>query len=87
MHGIHNVKVALAVINPLKSNDAYMGRTAPLTSRHCILDIYSTDIRTEYFKRAAHSPFFFSSKFLLFHNANLFGSCIIRILHTECSKI
>ena len=32
--------------------------TAPLTSRCCILHIYSTSIRTEYFKRAAHSPFF-----------------------------
>jgi len=40
----------------------------------------------EYFKHAAHSPFF-SSKCHLFHNATLFGSCIIRILHTECAKI
>ena len=32
-------------------------RTAPLTSRCCILYIYSTNIRTEYFKHAAHSPF------------------------------
>jgi len=23
----------------------------------------------------------------LFHNANLFGSCIIHILYTECDKI
>ena len=36
----------------------YMCRTAPLTSRCCILYIYSTNIRTEYFKHAAHSPFF-----------------------------
>ena len=35
-----------------------MCRTAPLTSRCCILYIYSTNIRTEYFKHAAHSPFF-----------------------------
>jgi hypothetical protein len=35
-----------------------MGRTAQLTSRHCILNIYSTNIRTEYFKYAALSPFF-----------------------------
>jgi len=34
----------------------------------------------------AHSPFF-SSKFRLFHNVTLFGSCIIHILHTECAKI
>ena len=44
--------------NPLKPNDAYIGRTAPLTSRRCILYIYSTNICTEYFKHAAHSPFF-----------------------------
>ena len=30
---------------------------------------------------------FFSSKCSLFHNANLFGSCIIHILYTECAKI
>jgi len=59
-------------INPLKPNDLYIGRTAPLTSRRCILYIYSTNIRTEYFKHAAHSPFFFSSKCRLFHNATLF---------------
>ena len=29
----------------------------------------------------------FSSKCSLFHNANLFGSCIIRILYTGCAKI
>jgi hypothetical protein len=45
-------------INPLTPNDPYMGRTAPLTSRLCILYIYSTNIRTIYFKHAAHSPFF-----------------------------
>ena len=33
-------------------------RTAPLTSISCILYTYSTNIRTEYFKHAAHSPFF-----------------------------
>ena len=64
-----------------------MGRTAPLTSKHCILYIYSTNIGTEYFKHALHSPFFFSSKYSLFHNANLFGSCIIHILYTGCAKI
>ena len=30
---------------------------------------------------------FFSSKCSLFHNANLFGSCIIHISYTECAKI
>jgi hypothetical protein len=42
----------------LTPNGHFSGRTAPLTSRRCILYIYSTNIRTEYFKHAAHSPFF-----------------------------
>jgi hypothetical protein len=45
-------------VNPLTPKNPYMGRTAPLTSRRCILYIYSTNIRTEYFKHAAPSPFF-----------------------------
>jgi hypothetical protein len=39
-------------INPLAPSDPYMGRTAQLTSRRCILNIYSTNIPTEYFKHA-----------------------------------
>ena len=74
-------------LNRLKPNDPYMGRTAPLTSKRCILYIYSTNIGTEYFKHALNSPFFFSSKCSLFHNANLFGSCITHILYTGCAKI
>ena len=74
-------------INRLKPNDTYIGRTAPLTSKRCILYIYSTNIGTEYFKLAQYSPFFSSSKCSLFHNANLFGSCIIHILYTGCAKI
>ena len=45
-------------INPLTPNDPYSGRTAPLTSKRCILYIYSTNIGTEYFKRGMYSPFF-----------------------------
>ena len=30
---------------------------------------------------------FFSSKCSLFHNYNVFGSCIIHILYTGCAKI
>jgi len=48
--------------------------------------IFSTNISTEYFKHAAHSPFF-SSKCRLFRKATFFGSCIIHILQTECVKI
>ena len=35
-------------INPLMPNELYRGRTAPLTSKRCILYIYSTNIGTEY---------------------------------------
>ena len=47
-----------SVINPLTPNDPYRGRTAPLTSKRCILYIYSTNISTEYFKHGVYSPFF-----------------------------
>ena len=39
-------------------NDDYSGRTAPLTSKRCILYIYSTNTDTEYFKHGIYSPFF-----------------------------
>jgi len=76
-----------ARLNLLTPNDDYSGRTAPLTSKHCILYIYSTHIGTEYFKRGIYSPFFSSSKCSSFHNSNVFGSCIIHILYTGCAKI
>jgi len=41
------------IVNTLKPNDLYMCRTAQLISRCCILYIYSTNIRTEYFKYGA----------------------------------
>ena len=46
-------------INPLTPNDQYRGRTAWLTSKRCILYIYSTNIGTEYFKHGIYSPCFF----------------------------
>jgi hypothetical protein len=63
---LHNVGMLLSYshtittvdINHLTPNGHFSGRTAPLTSRRCILYIYSTNIRTENFKHAAHSPFF-----------------------------
>jgi len=74
-------------VNPLAPNDPYRGRTAPLTSKRCILYIYSTNIGTEYFKHGIYSPFFSSSKCSLFQNSNVFGSCINHILYTVCAKI
>ena len=44
---------AFASFNLLKPNDIYICRTAALTSRRYILNIYSTNIHTEYFKHAA----------------------------------
>ena len=45
-------------LNPLTPNDQDNGRTAPLTSKRCILYIYSTNIGTEYFKHGIKSPFY-----------------------------
>jgi len=47
-------------LNLLTPNDDYSGRTAPLTSKCCIVYIYSTKTGTEYFKHGTYSPFFFS---------------------------
>ena len=44
--------------NTLTPNDAYRGRTAPLTSKCYILYIYSTNTGTEYFKHGIYCPFF-----------------------------
>ena len=43
--------------NPLTPNEHYSGRTAPLTSKRCILYIYSINTGTEYFKHGIYSPF------------------------------
>jgi len=45
------------LINPLTPNDHYKDRSAPLTSKRCILYIYSTIIGTECFKHGIYSPF------------------------------
>jgi len=74
-------------INPLKLTDPYSGCTAPLTSKRCILYIYSTRIGTEYFKHDIYSPFFPLQNAVLFHNSNVFGSSIIHVLYTGCAKI
>jgi len=82
-----NLSTWISVVNPLTSNDHYRGRTAPLTSKRCILYIYSTNIGTEYFKHGIYSMIFFSSICSLFHNSNVFVSCIIHILYAGCDKI
>ena len=49
---------SVSLINPLTPNFHCGGRTAPLTSKRCILYIYSTHIGTEYFKHGIYSLFF-----------------------------
>jgi len=46
------------IVNPLTPNDSHSGCTAPLTSKRCILYIYSTNIDTEYFKHSIYSSSF-----------------------------
>jgi len=73
--------------NPLTPNDPYRGRTAPLTCKVAFYIFIQQNIGTEYFKHGTYTPFFPSSKCSLFHNSNVFGSCIIHILYTGCAKI
>ena len=79
------------IINPLAPNDiyiyVYICRAAQLTSRRCILNIYSTNILTEYFNMLHISLFFLSSRCRLFHNTTFFGSCKNHILNTGCANI
>ena len=55
-----------------------MGRTAPLTSKRCILYIYSTNINTEYFKHALYSPFFSLQNAVCF----IMLTCLVPVLFT-----
>ena len=55
---LHQFWSSCCFFNPLTPNDLYMSRTVPLTSKHCILYIYSRNVGTEYFKHALYSPFF-----------------------------
>ena len=55
-----------------------MGRTAPLTSKRCILYIYSTNIGTEYFKHALYSPSFSLKNAVCF----IMLTCLVPVLFT-----
>ena len=70
--------VAVHLINRLTPNDPYTGRTAPLTSKRCILYIYSTNISTECFKRALYSPFFYLQNAVCF----IMLTCLVPVLFT-----
>ena len=73
----------ILVINPLTPNDHYRGRTVPLTSKRCILYIYSTNIGIEYFKHGIHSPF------LSLQNAVCFIvlTYLVPVLFTFCMQV
>jgi len=71
------------LLNPLTPNDHYSDRTAPLTSKRCILYIYSTNIGPEYFKHGIFSRFFLNA--VGFNNSKVFVSCIIDNLYTGCA--
>ena len=66
------------VVNRLTPNDPYMGCTAPLTSKLCILYIYSTNVGTEYFKHALYSPFFSLQNAVCF----MMLTCLVPVLFT-----
>ena len=68
----------ITYINPLTPNDLYMSRTAPLTSKRCILYIYSTNVGTEYFKHALYSPFFPLQNAVCF----IMLTCLVPVLFT-----
>ena len=83
---IHGASFKQNFINLLTPNVNYSGRTAPLTSKVAfyifIQQMWVLNILTMvYILR------FFSSKCSLFHNSNVFCSCIIHILYTGCAKI
>ena len=66
------------LVNRLTPNDPYMGRTAPLTSKRCILYIYLTNIGTEYFKHVLYSPFFSLQNAVCF----IMLTCLVPVLFT-----
>ena len=74
-------------INPLTPNDTYNGRTAPLTSEVAFYRFIQQIQVLNILNMVYTLRFFSSSKCNLFHNSNVFGSCIIHILYTGCAKI
>jgi len=68
-------------------NVDYSGRTAPLTSKCCILYIYSTNICTENFKHCIYSPFFPLQNVVCFINLTYLFPVLFTFLYTGCAKI
>ena len=74
----HFLHYGLFCVNPLTPNDVHMSRTAPITSKHCILYIYSTNVSTEYLKHALYSPFFSLQNAVCF----IMLTCLVPVLFT-----
>ena len=70
------------VIKPLTPKDPYRGRTAPLTSKRCILYIYSTNIGTEYFKHGIYSSFLTLQNVFCF----IILICLVPVLFIFCIR-
>ena len=79
--------ICFCEISPLAPNDIYICRTAQLTSRRCILNIYSINILTEYFKHAAQSLFFSLQDAVYFIMLSFLVPVIDTFLNTGCAKI
>jgi hypothetical protein len=67
----------------------YIGRAHRYSPEILFYIYFLTNIRTEFFKHAAHSPFFFSLKCRLFHNATflvrvLFAFYVQGVLKFKC---
>jgi hypothetical protein len=56
--GVSECDREASTLNLRRLTNPYRGRTALLTSKRCILYIYSTNIGTEYFKHGIYSPLF-----------------------------
>jgi hypothetical protein len=74
-------------VKPLTPNDPYRGRTAPLTSKLCILYIYSTNIGNEYFKHGVSSPFIPLQNAVCFIILTYLVPVLFTFLYTGCAKI
>jgi hypothetical protein len=70
-------KEVLDDLNRLTPNDPYMGRTAPLTSKRCILYIYSTNIG------ALYSPLFSLQDAVCF----IMLTCLVPVLFKFCIQV
>ena len=82
----YSFDISDALLNPLTPNDHYRGRTAPLTSKRCILYIYSTNIGTEYFKCGIYSQFFPLQNAVCFINLTYLVHVLFTYIY-RCAKI